>query len=78
MSNYDRVKAKALQSGVTIAEFVEALRMASEFNLTHRGPASHNDMKTLADTNPLAFEIYDATRLDNAGCKVKGGSHDNR
>ena len=65
MSHYDRVKEEALQSGKTMEEFVEALRMASEFNLTHRDPVGYNDLKALADLNWLAFEIYGATRLDN-------------
>lgn len=65
-SNIDRVKEKALQRGVTIAELVEAMRMASAFNLTHRDPVSFQDLKALADANSLAFEIYGASRLDQA------------
>lgn len=64
MSNIDRVEEKALQSGVTIAELVEAMRMASEFNLAHRDPVSYSDLKALADKNLLAFDIYGAARLD--------------
>ena len=66
MSNIDRVKEKALQSGVTLADLVEAMRMASAFNLTHRDPISIDDLKALADKNPLAFDIYGAARLDQA------------
>lgn len=65
MSHYDRVKEEALQSGKTMEEFVEALRMASEFKLTHRDPVGHDDLRALADLNWLAFEIYGAMRLDN-------------
>lgn len=64
MSNIDRVKERALQSGVTIAELVEAMRLASEFNLTRRDPVSIDDLRALADKSRLAFDIYGAARLD--------------
>lgn len=70
MTHYKIVKAKALQSGKTIKEIVEALRMASEFALTHSDPIDHVALRSLYQANPLAFEIYGASRLDNAGGKV--------
>lgn len=66
MSNIDRVKEEALQRGATIDEFIEAMRMAWAFNLTHGDPVSFQDLKALADANSLAFEIYGASRLDQA------------
>jgi hypothetical protein len=66
MSNIDRVKEKALQRGVTPAEFVEAMQMASEFNLTHNDPVGYADLMALADKNRLALDIYGAVHLDRA------------
>ena len=65
MSKYDELKARSLASGVTLEQWIEALSLASGLAGSNAFPISAEKLIELDNQNPLAFEIFEASMLDN-------------